>query len=298
MKKLILFISFFSIVCAHAQYYQFSKSTGTFANITGGTVLANDNWHYLSKLFKTPFTFRYFSSNIFDSIEVTNFSSIYFNNINNGYFDPYMVELQARGNAQSPISYVATGNAPGRILKIEFNNVGFANDPGLTDYMNFQVWIYEGSNIIEFRYGPNSVNASSYGGDTGPIIQVADPIAAGSNYIVLEGDPANPTLNTTSWATSVAMTGSPANGQIYRFTPSQFKTGITVGALTQVRFLNQNFNLPQNSKIESVSIMDMNGKIIMTDEDMAAINAINLPHSLYLVSFKTSVGIINRKLVL
>jgi hypothetical protein len=297
MKKLLLSFFVLASLASKSQYYQFTMNTGTYTNITGGTVLINDNWHYFSRLFKTPFTFRFFTSNITDSIEVINFSSIFFNNINNGFFDPYNVELQSRGNTQSPVSYVTTGSSPSRILKIEFNNAGFASDPGLTDNINFQVWIYETSNIIEFHYGPNSVKSSSYGGDTGPIVQLADPMAPSTNYIILEGNPANPTLNTTHMQTSVAMLGSPANGQIYRFTPSAYKTGINLQANSELHILNQNISIPEGQLMKTISLMDMNGNLVTKSADPEKISMESLPHGIYLLSIETNAGIVNRKLI-
>jgi hypothetical protein len=78
---------------------------------------------------------------------------------------PFEADLIDRGEltgiSQSPISYKMEGNAGSRILKIEWKNAGFVGEIGelgtLNDYVNFQVWLFEGSNDVEMHYGPNMV---------------------------------------------------------------------------------------------------------------------------------------------
>ncbi len=165
-KSVIILLLIFFASNLKAQYYQFAKSTGTYTELTGATSLINTNWDDFSVKFKTPFVFRFFAMNINDSIEVTDWSGIYFNNINNGYFDFYSVELNSRGAGKSEVSYKIEGTLPNRIIKIQFHNAGFLADaPNFPDSVNVQVWIYETTYLLEFRYGPNSVKKASYDGE-------------------------------------------------------------------------------------------------------------------------------------
>lgn len=54
-------------------------------------------------------------------------------------------------NSGGNIRYDLTGTEGSRILKIEFNNLSFFL--GGNFHLKFQVWLYEGTNEIEFRYG-------------------------------------------------------------------------------------------------------------------------------------------------
>src|SRR5690554_3244922 len=74
------------------------------------------------------------------------------------------------GVSQSNLSYKIEGAAGSEILKIEWSNVGFWDDMTGNDFMNFQIWLHKGTNIIEYRYGPSSVNNpyGSFEGETGP----------------------------------------------------------------------------------------------------------------------------------
>ena len=72
----------------------------------------------------------------------------------------------------SPISYVVEGSVGNRIFKLEYENAGFWDDTTENDSMDFQVWLYETDNSIEYRYGPNSINNpnESYEEEIGPIV--------------------------------------------------------------------------------------------------------------------------------
>lgn len=65
------------------------------------------------------------------------------------------------GSSLSPISYKVEGDAGSQIFKIEWKNCGtwgdIDADDESTEYFNIQVWMYEGSNNIEIRYGERSI---------------------------------------------------------------------------------------------------------------------------------------------
>lgn len=120
----------------------------------------------------------------------------------------------------SPISYVIEGDPGSRIVKVEFKNAGSWAELdafGTMDmFINFQMWVYEGSNRFEFRFGPSNIDDPStfYEGLPGAIIGTADYDEANdilSNGHLLGGSAANPNLSTT--VTSIS--GTPANGTVY-----------------------------------------------------------------------------------
>ena len=122
----------------------------------------------------------------------------------------------------SPISYKIEGPTGSRILKIEWKEVGSYGEYDLTggiltNFISFQAWIYEGTNVIEYRYGANTITNSPlfYDGETGPYIGFATETGANLTSNLLSGPVANPTLVLTEQA----VIGTPANGTVYRFTP-------------------------------------------------------------------------------
>jgi len=69
--------------------------------------------------------------------------------VDGGYFDDTPSE--------SPVSYRVTGQPGSRVFWLQWSNVAFYNeDPPHPMRINFQLRLYEGSNIIHFHYGPNA----------------------------------------------------------------------------------------------------------------------------------------------
>lgn len=68
------------------------------------------------------------------------------------------------GNDPSLIRYETIGEPGEQIFKIEYANAGYLielEELGTLDlFFNMQVWLYEGSNCIELRYGPNNIEGS------------------------------------------------------------------------------------------------------------------------------------------
>jgi len=91
-----------------------------------------------------------------------------------GAFVPVFQDIIDRGfntgTSLSPLSFRLDGQVGSQILKIEWNNVGFFEEATLQDFMNFQLWLYEEGNIIEYRYGSNEINDpdSSFEGSSEP----------------------------------------------------------------------------------------------------------------------------------
>jgi len=144
---------------------------------------------------------------------------------------PLLVGLVDRGFyvgnsdvSKSPLKYKIKGSPGNRIFKLQWGNAAFS-DGDFYDYINFQVWIHEGSNIIEVRFGPNSNPEDVWDiNPDGPMvffvyriqcfpflelrtIWVFGDKTAPESAITGDGDPAPPIVN---------ITGVPANGTIYR----------------------------------------------------------------------------------
>jgi hypothetical protein len=131
----------------------------------------------------------------------------------------------------SSIQYQVTGDSPNRILKIEWDNCGSYDEiSGLgttTLRINFQTWIYESGGIIEYRFGPNTINSDSLELDflTSGIILGFDYDYYDGTFYTASGEAEDPDWTLTDdfyqWYYSGAnLSGVPVEGTVYRFGPA------------------------------------------------------------------------------
>jgi len=222
--------------------YTFTTQTAqTYTALTTGATSLNGSTIWDDEDFSAalPFTFRI--NGVPTNTLSLSAANIIYADTSTTVLNAFLVndaDLHDRANATggstplSPIRYRIDGTAPNRIFKVEVANAGFYdNRTSNTDSVNYQVWMYEGSNIIEVRFGQSSVTAGStyYGlGGTGPVIGVADSIdlsGTSTRYIYyLRGNPTAPTVDSldifgTPSAVN-ALNSWPAQGIVYRFTPA------------------------------------------------------------------------------
>ena len=138
---------------------------------------------------------------------------------------------EIQNTSASNISYAITGNVGNRIFKLEWNNAGFYDDSTLQDFINLQLWLYEDTNIIEYRYGSSSIEnpEDSYEGLSGMFVALF-PSLDGSNEMLdsegymLSGNPSSPTLITITAGDlpdePTSLNGDIPTGTVYRFTPN------------------------------------------------------------------------------
>lgn len=137
---------------------------------------------------------------------------------------PFEMDLIDRGYdidvSQSPISYKVEGATGSRILKIEWKNAGsyeeYVENGTLDMYINFQLWLYEGSNRVEIRFGESMIDDPFLFYYTfGVIMGVVDIDQDGEQFTnahFLVGDIDAPVLSSTD----VTIEGTPAEGTVYR----------------------------------------------------------------------------------
>lgn len=143
------------------------------------------------------------------------------------------------GTSKSPIRYTVSGNAGSRIFKLELLNAGFSDEldahSTLNDSVNMQVWLYEGTDVVEMRYGSSKISyLSEYFGLGGPLVGYTNNLKVEDQSFdkiyLLKGSPAAPTLDsaTLSSGSFPSLTGFPVSGTVYRF--SLKSTGIAAFA--------------------------------------------------------------------
>jgi len=135
--------------------------------------------------------------------------------------------------SMSPITYEVTGTAPNRIFKLDWSNCGFyyeiVDNGTANNVFNLQLWLYETTNVIEYRFGPRSIPnpelAHDFGYPASGIIKGVNILAQTVQGSWLLGGPANnpvpaflDLVNGQPGPEHLLFT-DPIEGQVYRFAP-------------------------------------------------------------------------------
>jgi len=331
MKKLLILIAF-GIISANSfsQNYTFSLSSGAYSDLTGATDLTNgEPWSFLLydgaewwdpihinyRGIPIGFDFECYGST-FDSLFIRDY--VHFDKDDNYFINPFFVLFYNRGN--SPVSYLLEGDEGSRILKIEWKNMGFWGEYNVhttaNDFVNVQLWLYEGSNNIEVHMGPSSVTHpdESYFGYGGPWIGIAQIVwqgpPMGVKSLALVGDPSDPQIAINDTTFNTYLNGTPPDTVVYVFTYDP--SGITSPCNDQVDlsvYPNPsggvfNISLMKESGKTKVCVFDVRGKLVYSEMpgnggDLLQIDLSDQNRGLYFLNIESEQGeIINRKLIL
>ncbi|SHE91118.1 Fibronectin type III domain-containing protein, partial [Flavobacterium fontis] len=234
-----------SFTPANIGSYVFANTTSPYATIVGqpGTsaVTLSSMDDSISATQTIPFTFNFGGTDFTSykinsngwinlggaSVSTTNYSAL--NGSDNNVIAVFNRDLN--GNNTTATSYYTqvTGTAPNRILKIEWVNVRSFSSTVNPATANFQLWLYEGSNIVEMRYGAFTTSSGRTAGGT---VQVGLRGASNASVNVRSlnniGAWSSPTVGTAAISTCAVGTFAapllPDNGRLYRFTPSNLPT--------------------------------------------------------------------------
>lgn len=210
-------------------------------------------------------------------------------------------------NSLSPIKYKVTGPAGSRIFKLEFCNAGFyeefVNYSSTDDSINLQVWMYEGSNILEYHFGPSAItHFNDYFTMSGVMVAYAkDADFANLNFdmiYLLTGSTTMPTLDSSSMTqTGSGFSSYPASGMVYRFTPkSNNTTGVQNIAATKasIYFTGRQLFVDNTSGKElDYRIIGLTGSLMTSGKVATGKNDLqvhNLPTGMYVVKVMTEAG--------
>lgn len=215
----------------------------------------------------------------------------------------------------SPLSYKTEGIAPNRVMKIQIKNAGIASDSTDSDFVNLQIWLYEGTNVIEYRYGPSRILPETFGPGGGPLAWLLNNAVFNwsSNTerdFVTVGNADSPHLkycwaDTVNFYTEVFhLTGIPPLNMVYRYTPYHDTSGnivdttvIDLTAVKEVAAGNSHFTVVPNPATDYVSVghsgintgtvalYSLSG-VLIWQKDLASagnINIADLPAGVYLL---------------
>jgi hypothetical protein len=261
MKKITLLIMLFVIsfsASSQVVSYSFSQSSGTYTEITGGTVLgaeASDDQRFVDPADLTgtaglstgvgfPIGFNFvFNGEVYDRFAVNNNgwislgkSSLGANAVNINSTSNYTPlsstattvtnELVARisplgrdlqGQVGSTLRFEVSGTSPNQVLTVQWKNYRKFTATG--DSFNFQIKLYETTNVVQTLYGAFVSNTTS---STYQVGLRAAPAATAGNFVAR--------ASTTSWASTTAATAAtgavtmvntniPASGLTFTWTP-------------------------------------------------------------------------------
>ncbi len=217
----------------------------------------------------------------------------------------------------SNISYKLEGLEGSRILKIEWNNVGFyyeyEENEESNDFANFQFWLYEGSNNFEIHFGESSINypALSFDEESGPLVVFEPELdefedVLSENAMVLNGDPASPNFSVGPIDIEDAyLDGMVPNGTIYRFikstssTRNQIAPNISMKVFPNPAVDLMNFSIIDVAmEISSLAIVSMSGQEIFNIAFPSSPIDISFLHpGIYIIEFYTKDGVACKKLI-
>ena len=185
-------------------------------------------------------------------------------------------------------TYKVEGAVGSRILKIEYSGVRWnANNPITPDGGNalkFQVWLYETSNIIEYRYKQRLGTLENATATIG-IIDGND------SFLTLDNSSTTATASSTPFTTNIST--KPENGQIFRFSPASPVITTSVTPLTA--FVScvltpsavQNFTVSGTNVTANILVAAPSGFEVSTAASGPFSNSLTLNQTSYTVATTT-----------
>ncbi len=228
MKKILLllfmalFVFSWQMDAQIGSYYTFSESSGTYAEITGGTVSTASGDDGQETSVPIGFTFDYVG-NSYTTITLDVNGAIGFVDSDVSYSNdlasttankrdivaPLWDDLYARASDSPEIMYKTEGTTPNQKFTVQWKNLSWRN-AGKT--VSFQVVLHENGQI-DFNYGVNNSDESRSAS-----IGINESPGGSGNFIsVTPGSPA--TTSSSSANNSISTSSYPGDGHIYTFTP-------------------------------------------------------------------------------
>lgn len=226
---------------------------------------------------------------------------------------PYLDDIMTASLDEpvSPISYALDGVEGSYIFKLEYKNVGFYPEyealGTFANTTNFQVWLYQGSNVIEVRFGNNTIKSGEmihfFG--NGPLIGLSQQVAFDGSFWAgfwsLAGDPTNPTVvavpsGTQFFTQEQVLNAEPPSGTVYRFGTLPTSVEEVAKAETELKIwptlatTEIHFNATEG---EEYTIYDMVGKQVYQGKatsTVETVNVSNLAAGQYILKTETGQG--------
>ncbi|HCS21081.1 MAG TPA: hypothetical protein DIW47_11070 [Bacteroidetes bacterium] len=300
MKKLLLLtLSLISVYGLKAQdHYSFSQRSANYVEMTSGTEVSPSEWDDFEVGISLPFAFEYFGVEV-DTMFIAD-DGIFFTDLQADYISPHGEDPIARGAGQSPVTYRVDGTGNKRILKVQWPNISFYSiaDSFPNDFVNYQVWFYEGTNVIEFHYGSSFITTGALADlYLTPNMMSLD----GLKWINIEGNSPNymPQYNDLN---PNYLSANPPVNTIFVFTPG-FPNGVDELVKDEQLSLypvpaGAELNIESSLPMQKIHVYNAAGQKLSTHEvsgNKAEIVTDMLPAGVYFLEIHTTEGVINRK---
>jgi hypothetical protein len=217
-------------------------------------------------------------------------------------------------SAISPITYKTEGSAGQRIFTLEFENAGFGfgeSENGVfTEFINYQLKIYEASGDIEIHIGPHSVDNQVvvFEGNAGPGIGLVEKYDFENGLVngelcLLDGNPTNPDVITTF--VPAALNWPIPENTVYKFFREPTKVN-EPGINYSVNYYSPNpasGNIRLQSFYEGqivgpVNVINSSARVVSRDSSPDIIELSGLPAGIYQLYFETSEGFGGQRILL
>lgn len=301
MKKLLLtFLGMSCMASVMAQdNYSLTTRTENYTEITNGTVVQNGDWDDFQESMVMPFAFKFFGVDI-DSLFILD-DGVFFTQDGDDYLSPNGLDPESRGTDMSPVSYRVDGTGNNRILKIQWPNVSFfeIKDNYPNDFANYQVWLYEGSNVIEFHYGSSFFSQDAFEMmDMYPFLVAIAP----DKGIIVGGDPTNPDIS-RDLNNEITLDAHPSVNSIFVFTPD-WATGVAALEKNGIKVypvpVNDALNIDSETELVSVRVYNAAGQLVnetKAQENHVRLSSKTWDSGVYIVEIETLAGVEVRKVV-
>lgn len=225
-----------------------------------------------------------------------------------GHIMGLAMEYASLGRAK--VSYELSGTTGSRIFKVQYKNMGLANGTNGTDTLNYQIWLYEADNAIEYRAGYSNVPDTMFAQSVMDLLldkemlmvglagNKGDSLATTTDSAFFHAVKANgaQVSDTAFWIADmeddfelyidfILYGAYPAEGSVIRFVPKS--SGVNIGKVDfnlatvypnpskDGRF---NVQLKEQLQDAALTVYDITGKVVYSQPVKAQNTTINLSH--------------------
>ncbi|HTO15489.1 MAG TPA: T9SS type A sorting domain-containing protein [Edaphocola sp.] len=253
-----------------------------------------------------PFPFKYQNETI-NTVIIETDGSLYFNNYDVPSVSGISMDYESKGRGK--VLYETVGTTGNHIFKVEYRDIGRYDDSTSLDTVNFQIWLYEFDNSIEYHVGFNNITADKVAHDVAELMSGLEPVITAvvgneGNYISENEDSLffhfvsmnsgqlsdtiiyNDELNNNAilYLEKIAFGDFPANKSVIRFSSLDGgNTGIKdIKEELATIFPNPsqngiyNIELKNNLMDAVITVYDLNGRIILKQPLTEKLNKISL----------------------
>ncbi|MGM0566193.1 MAG: T9SS type A sorting domain-containing protein [Bacteroidota bacterium] len=235
-------------------------------------------------------------------------------------FGGYLLKDKGVDSSLSAIDYEVVGEEGQYIIKIQWENAGFVqwySSSDTSDFVDFQIWIFQEDAHFELHFGDNQADPGTYGypeatsdPNPGPSIKFTyDDCSNVLSYYYAADNPSYDYFDMCVPNYSF-IDGTPSEGITYMITPNENYVGISKNDLRgTIVFPNPANdvihieNYDELLDIESVCIVDVFGKVILEfqkneiSNSTLSLNIETIPEGVYFVRIYSKNNSITKRII-